>query len=776
MKEAMLYKKLERERVSCFLCSRRCTIADGKRGFCGVRENRGGTLYSLVWGRPCSYAIDAIEKKPFYHFFPGTSAFSLATVGCNFRCLHCFTPETMVMTGEGPKAISEIFETGALERSEGITELRRIENLKVVTKDGALNNVVRASRHHYYGEVIEIKPLWGPPVICTPDHQIFTVSENGDRSKKKARDLKENDFVTLSLTPCGKNRIVLDAKEPLVKFSEKRMRQPRKFGEPELAEIRRMKNEGMTSQEIARHFESNPSYIRTLLSRLKHCQLPEDLSSRTNGLIEKEGLLRFGSGRQSIPRYIILDERFAKLLGYYCAEGSISESKTRPNSYTLRFSFGAHEAQHIGETVALLKKIFAVFPAIERNGTETNVRVCATAVALVFKGLCGTNSKTKRVPAQLYDSPAAIIDAFIEGYVNGDGWRGPELTSMNTVSRELAFGVHYLLLKRWRLPRMYLWKPSEQKMLCGRVVNQSQLYYVKYKETNLAETLSESENCAYSLAVPIREICRKDYAGDVYNLEVEGEHSYLANFISVGNCQNWGISQPREIYGENLAPEEVVRLAKGCEGMAYTYTEPTIFMEYALDIAKLARKEGMYNVFVTNGYMTPEAVGEMGQIDASRIDLKSMRERFYKEICGARLEPVLESIKLLHKKGHIELINLIIPGKNDSEEELGELARWVRDLDPDIPLHFTAYYPAHKLRAPSTPVKTIERAREIAIENGVHFVYAGNVPGHPGENTYCCNCGELLIKRAGFSVSDYGLGKDKRCPKCGTGIKIVDSL
>lgn len=242
------------------------------------------------------------------------------------------------------------------------------------------------------------------------------------------------------------------------------------------------------------------------------------------------------------------------------------------------------------------------------------------------------------------------------------------------------------------------------------------------------------------------------------------------------HCQNWQISQPREIYGENVSPEEMVKLAKDCDGFAYTYTEPTIFMEYALDIANLARKKGKYNVFVTNGYMTPEAIKLMGPIDASRIDLKSMRDNFYKEVCSANLEPVLESIRLLHKKGHIELINLIIPGKNDSEEELRELSRWVFDLDPKIPLHFTAYYPAHKLNAPPTPVRTIERARDIALETGLHYVYAGNVPGNNGENTYCYNCKELLIERFGFSISSYRLGKDKRCPNCGTKIDIVDSL
>ncbi|MFH1447987.1 MAG: AmmeMemoRadiSam system radical SAM enzyme [Candidatus Micrarchaeota archaeon] len=242
------------------------------------------------------------------------------------------------------------------------------------------------------------------------------------------------------------------------------------------------------------------------------------------------------------------------------------------------------------------------------------------------------------------------------------------------------------------------------------------------------------------------------------------------------HCQNWRISQNREIEGEEVLPEVVVELAKKSNGIAYTYTEPTIFMEYALDIAKLAKDKGLYNVFVTNGYMTPEAIGCMGDINASRIDLKSIRNRFYREECLAELEPVLESIRLLHKKGHIELINLIIPGKNDSEEELRELSGWIRELGPDIPLHFTAYYPAYKSSAPPTSVKTLELAREIAMEEGLHYVYVGNVPGHPGENTYCYNCGEIVIRREGFSITENRIEKDKRCPLCGKSIKIVDSL
>ncbi|MEW6328489.1 MAG: AmmeMemoRadiSam system radical SAM enzyme [Candidatus Micrarchaeota archaeon] len=242
------------------------------------------------------------------------------------------------------------------------------------------------------------------------------------------------------------------------------------------------------------------------------------------------------------------------------------------------------------------------------------------------------------------------------------------------------------------------------------------------------------------------------------------------------HCQNFEISQAKSIFGEDLPPSEIVRMALAgrCQGIAYTYTEPTVFFEYCHDTARIARDSGLYNVFVTNGYMTPEAIKEMGDIHASRIDLKSMSDKFYREICSARLEPVLNSIKLLHKKGHIELINLVIPTKNDSDDEIRALAGWVRALDRDVPLHFTAYYPANKMTIHGTPVETLERARKLAMEEGIHYVYLGNVPGHPGENTYCHNCGELLIERYGFSITKNKLAEKHTCPNCGTGIRVFD--
>lgn len=236
-------------------------------------------------------------------------------------------------------------------------------------------------------------------------------------------------------------------------------------------------------------------------------------------------------------------------------------------------------------------------------------------------------------------------------------------------------------------------------------------------------------------------------------------------------CQNWDISQYRELPlpGEELLPEDIVKRAEAVDGIAYTYTEPTIFMEYALDTAVLARKKGLFNVFVTNGYMSDEAIKEMkGKIDASRIDLKGFNQKIYSEVMGnASLEVVLENIKKLHKIMHIEIINLVIPGLNDREDELRALAEFVKDVDPNIPLHFTGFYPAYKMQdVPPTPLETLRRAREIALDVGVRYVYTGNRLDSEGESTYCYNCGKLLIKRMGFRVERMQLEGDK-CVYCG---------
>jgi pyruvate formate lyase activating enzyme len=244
------------------------------------------------------------------------------------------------------------------------------------------------------------------------------------------------------------------------------------------------------------------------------------------------------------------------------------------------------------------------------------------------------------------------------------------------------------------------------------------------------------------------------------------------------HCQNYSISQlvreSGDIPGEDISPEDIVATAKrkGCGSISYTYTEPTIFYEYAYDVAKLAKKEGIGNNFVTNGYIGEDALREISPyLDAANIDLKGFSDEFYRKICGARLQPVLDSIKLHHELGiWIEIATLVIPGHNDTKEDFEGIAKFIASVDPEIPWHVTRFHPDYKLTSvQATPAATLRSAREIGLKTGLKYVYEGNIPGEEKEDTHCPKCGKLLIKRFGFAVMK-NLIKDGKCPDCQTKI------
>ena len=234
-------------------------------------------------------------------------------------------------------------------------------------------------------------------------------------------------------------------------------------------------------------------------------------------------------------------------------------------------------------------------------------------------------------------------------------------------------------------------------------------------------------------------------------------------------CQNWEISQSRNTSKNFVKPEDVIKEAKraGCKSISYTYTEPTIFFEYAYDVAELARKEGLYNNFVTNGYMTSEALEMIRPyLDSANVDLKGFTEEFYKKFCGAKLEPVLDSIKKMKELGiWIEITTLIIPGQNDSEKDLRGIAEFIANIGKEIPWHISRFHPDYKyLEASPTPVETLKKARAIGEKAGLNYIYMGNVS--EGNDTYCYNCKDLLIKRIGFNIVQNKI-VDSKCPKCG---------
>ncbi len=246
-------------------------------------------------------------------------------------------------------------------------------------------------------------------------------------------------------------------------------------------------------------------------------------------------------------------------------------------------------------------------------------------------------------------------------------------------------------------------------------------------------------------------------------------------------CQNWEISQekPENVGAMNLPPGSIANEAKRWRAptIAYTYTEPTVFYELMIDSAREGHTKGIRSVMISAGYINEEPLRELAaELDAIKVDLKAHSDDFYTDVCSTSLQPVLDTIVRVKESGTwLELVNLIIPTLNDDEEAVARLCKWVlENVGDEVPIHFTRFYPTYRLKnLPPTPVGSVEKAREIALDSGIKFPYVGNVPaGHPGESTYCPSCGEAVVKRVGYSVQSINI-KDGRCAKCGTAIPGV---
>lgn len=244
-------------------------------------------------------------------------------------------------------------------------------------------------------------------------------------------------------------------------------------------------------------------------------------------------------------------------------------------------------------------------------------------------------------------------------------------------------------------------------------------------------------------------------------------------------CQNWDISKSRDMdkLQSQASPGAIARAAKqaGAQSVAYTYNDPVIFAEYAMDTADACRELGIHSVAVTAGYIHAEPRKAFyAKMDAANVDLKGFTERFYKDLCAASLQPVLDTLAYIHHETDcwLEITTLLIPGENDSDKEVRELSQWVmRELGPNVPLHFTAFHPDHKMRDKArTPIETVQRARRIAMDEGLRYVYTGNVHDPEGGATYCPGCGEALIARDWHEVSGYRIDAQGQCKHCGTAI------
>lgn len=310
--------------------------------------------------------------------------------------------------------------------------------------------------------------------------------------------------------------------------------------------------------------------------------------------------------------------------------------------------------------------------------------------------------------------------------------------------------------------------PNKERGFCGTRENQNGILYSLIYGKVIAENIDPIEKKPFYHFMP-----------SSHSLSIA---TIGCNFRCL-HCQNWQISQATKklkkqanILGENLSPKEIVEhaLKNKCQSIAYTYTEPTIFLEFALDIMKLAKKYGIKNVWVSNGYMTKKTIELIAPyLDAINVDLKSFTEKFYNKYCGTKLKPVLENLKLFKQKNiWLEITTLIIPTLNDDLKELKKLAEFIfQKLGSNVPWHISKFFPSYQLEnIPTTKIETLIKAREIGLNVGLKYVYLGNVSNHAGSDTYCPECKNLIIERIGYQIKRFD--KNGKCPKCGENIDL----
>ncbi len=782
--EGTLYEHLADDVVRCFACGHRCLIREGKRGICQVRFNQGGKL-RVPWGYVAALQSDPIEKKPFFHVLPGSNALTFGMLGCDFHCGYCFTGDTMVITNRGPLAIQDAFELGETRQIQPGREISFPSNLKAITSSGGLRDVKGVFRHSYEDDLVKIKPYYLPAIRCTPDHRVYATNDIANPpALVYAKDLTRKHFLAVPRTYKFSSQQVINT-EHLLGSYRVTFETPWKLSSDEMQKIMDLTSEGKSSREIGEMFGKSGSYIRHLQVKIRNGRVSE---TKTSHPYIEDGYLRFPNERRpGIPLRLDFGVEAAELFGYYCAEGSIISDKKRPNSFNINFSFSKKEIELAERVIDLLQACFGVQARLVYRETTLGVSISKASLALLFKALAGERSTKKHVPEMLFDAPHEVVKAFLDAYIEGDGHRSSDgKVTSTTVSRELAYGVAWLALKCGYFPSVYDAEMPKTAVIQGRVVRRApHQYTVVWYETNKVER-KIVETDEFHL-VPLRAIERESFSGDVFNMEVEEEHNYLAGFFLVSNCQNWLTSQAMRDpdaddsinHIRKMTPQGMVELAHRTNAsvVVSSYNEPLITSEWAVGIFKEAKAAGLMCAYVSNGNNTPEVMEYIRPyIDAYKVDLKSMNDKNYRKLGGV-LQHTLDGIKRAHDLGlWVEIVTLTIPGFNDSNEELWDAARFIAGISKDIPWHVTAFHKDYKMTEPdNTPARTLLRAAEIGGEAGLHYVYAGNLSGRVEEyeDTLCSHCNARLIKRDGYVILEYHITSAGTCPYCGTKVPGV---
>jgi pyruvate formate lyase activating enzyme len=769
-----LTERLGGRDLRCYACGHRCLIREGKRGICKVRFNEGGRLL-VPSGYVAALACDPTEKKPFFHLLPGSDTLTFGMLGCDLHCAYCFTGDTVVATDRGPLTFAEAFDLAPHVEQRSDAEVSFPDGLRAVTASGALRRVRGVFKHFYLGKLAVISPFYLPALRCTPDHRLYATADlNIAPSPTQAQHLTTKHFLAIPRRYSFSSAQTVDVAQAL---SQHRVtyRVPWGLSAASREEIAKATARGDTSREIGARLGKSASYVRHVRSKLARGHARDE---RTGGALAEGGTVRFpNEHRPGIPSTLSLDEEFARLLGFYCAEGSVCRGNARPNSHVLNFSFAHSEAALVDEVSRLLEVRLRVKVARVRRATTLAVAVNKSSAALLFQALAGRRSREKRVPRLLFDAHRPVVQAFLDAYVAGDGHRYPNgKVSITTVSRQLAYGVAWLALKLGNLPSIYDATVAKDGLIQSRPVKRAPHQYtvVWYERRPASRRVVETEDF---YLVPLREVSTIDYEGDVYNMEVEAEHNYLAEFFAVSNCQNFITSQALRDDAAGTAPrsvsaERLVGMARECGArvVGSSYNEPLITAEWAAEVFERAKAAGFRTAFISNGNATPQVLDYLRPLtDCYKIDLKSMSDRAYRQLGGV-VDNILDTVRMVHERGFWEeIVTLVVPGFNDSEEELRSAAKFIASVSPDIPWHVTAFHQDYRMTEnANTTAAQLVRACEVGRAAGLKFVYAGNLPGRVGrwENTYCPACDELLVERYGYRIRRMKLGADGLCPAC----------
>lgn len=691
IREAQLYQPLADSRVRCTACARYCNIPEGKVGLCGVRQNIGGKLHLLVYGKVITGHIDPIEKKPVTHYMPGSKIFSIATTGCNWLC-HPAGAEVLLSNGE-KKLVEQLLPGDSLWSYDVDHEMNIHPN--IVTHAGSRLAKTWEVRYGSRGNgrlVLTAKhPVmtnsgWKTVESLAPSESILKVwyQNTPDRKRKRPGSI---DRAAFNCGNCG-------------------------------ASVKGIDN---WNRHRGKCYTEGQVWPREVLERYRE-------RVRSHNPMKDPAVARRAIGASK--------QRFLRdpAHGWH------------RNAERLRSWLHRHPSESQKRLYALLDEVGIEY--------ESEYRI----------------TPDSRLPGSRasYIADAAFLDVKLD--VEVDGW-----WHFNHDKTRMMDRVRDRTLRKngWevlRIPGRYLYDhPEEVKALIvehtARPLMVNKRAWVTVKSANPTGRFEP-----------------------VYSFECIPDHNYVGDGVLLHNCsycQNADISQRRKVEGTDMMPPEVATLAvsHGCQGLAYTYNQPTIFMEFAHDVGVEARRNGLINIFVSNGYDTPDTVGMMNDfLDCITIDFKGNAEtNFVRKYIGiANAEPIFQTILEIQDKTrvHMEFTDLVIPEVGDKLEDARKLSRWLYDnLGPDHPVHFLRFHPDYKMmNLPYTPVKTLEEHCKVAREEGLRYVYVGNVPGHPWEHTYCPECNSIAIKRYGFDITGWNLDEQNRCANCCYQLPIVGGL